>query len=1769
MIQVGTNLGTVESRPEASDNRATAIAKAKDLKAKGYTLDDIRKAGSLENELISDKPTTEAGNSTLSRFNPEAVKALETAFEELEMQEGEKGAVRGASGEPIEGGKVWEQREADVVVDRNVEKFSGGLFEEVPDFDFAALFSNEVIVDTTMSKLGSSEMSMLLSPLLERGREELASEFESGDTTSTTEATALLSNSKQKQEIIRIEKEVDAAQSPWDVASILQQAADAPRKPISMVDFRQNFIVDSLNIPSSRMRSLSNNIEMDAIRSTELAKQEARVWETTSLPKVLFDVVEIMLPTGAASEEWDKFDNGLSAALETIRNAPQDEQEEAFTQIVDSWLETETFLIGNNNSLLITDQLAGLQSAIREGGLGIIRGNQDTHAEFEDLIETAINATILGVEYKNAGKGIKGLMKFLAYRIFPSNKNPNPLADSDKIPFVPFTESLNTLVVQQPTSVKIAEKVRDVRKDLSASASKKGTREFRMNLETEKKELGKLKDEVSNTNTNTEARALANKEKIKFKDALKMVNANKQAQLDAVARRQGVVQGMVDEFDTAATAESKLSRLDTFVKDGRAGDKDLFEPTGEHKVEFVYDTRGATTAYDQIVKEKLSSFHQGVKSKGLKELAKSVGLSPQAMAARLLPTPSDTTDLGYPNVNNVVNELILVDEDILLAGEKRAKALARSTGSSLKLQDSSVAIGKSVTITDNADVASKGDFKYLFGDGDEGFESSSLAEEAMNNALVGVDKKSVVERNGKWYIEVQQKHEFNPRYDTKNLYVDLNNTAKGSSLLLDPLRRIGQDVLKGVFALKGYNRSKAQKMQTELESIFSKDSGVLSRAGLKPMNAKDVDNLTQALKYTDNEGQDWIESVDEFSRVIGSSPSEAQNTFKRYKRIQKIMDDIYQIRNEKYRKSLVARDVKDVTINGEVQRGSVVNKPEVKEVYDIGTKKNVLVEDLDSTQAVVRLEKAVVDEAGEYRRLVIANKADVKELPAIVLNQRAGHIDRFYRDAGWTVKIKVVRRVDGVDEKSFSTTHIVKTEGEARKASAKLLEEEGVEATVTRARENTDLDGIYGDESSVQVGYAGAHTKQRGAIMKGSDGLQAETLGVLESLSRSVGSIERQLDVDVINSLRARFLKQFEKYFKEKAGTPYSGKFEDMINSSEIPTDVAAKARQWHDYIEGISKVKQGEAFKAIDNFVKDTVSIGVDTQSISSALQNFATQMVIVGRPVFQIIQNTTQLLYVAQKYPVETAHTIKNLIPTLLALRKSSPERIKSLAKSMGIDEKLAREFVEEIKNNGLWDAVGMSDDFMKLVQNSSIGATPTKVGNALSIGKNAVLSPFTVSKAGQEGVIKLVNLASYMAEFRKNVVKGGRKFDAKTKTDMSFNAQKITQTQNSVNQFDYQSKSSLLSPMFQFTQHVHKMYLDVIVDPVLKLTKDPILLAMGKEAPERVSPLASSHLQAAGSLIATYAVFGPQGIFGGILGSKVEDAINQVENPIAREVLQGNMMNQVINSSMNALGAEGQVDFSSKMHPASVVDTFYDYHVKKFAMEGTLTITGAAGYVAGMVGTTAKAVLAISGTEGLSWDEEASNIISEVMGTVAGISDYQRAYMAYHLGNYAYKSSLSGNLPVTTYESIMQLGNFTPTAIQERWQEFSSDSTANDNAVKGLSKILSRAMHRELAKERSLEGMLRIASKYSGIATGAVDPLKRGDIVQALAGYVSSDIGKDFKAYIKPYIDQRDLNDIIPELQSLKEDASTDEMRRQIDNQITIIQSMIPEIEKAYGK
>ena len=1401
-----------------------------------------------------------------------------------------------------------------------------------------------------------------------------------------------LANKNSEETIKSIEQRIASAQTTEETVMALEEGEKEFRKPLSMMDYRKNFVVEQYLAPSERMPYISSTIEQDAIRAEEVAKLEAEVWENTSLLNVLGDFGETVLPTGVASEEYSKWSNSLESVLDKVRNAPKEKQQQVLDEMIETWMQTETLLLGNSNSVLIADQLNGLENAIREGGLGYVDGSL-TEEEAWDRVETALNATFFAGEVKAFGKGIKGIYKFMASRIFPKE----------------------------------------------------------------------VKEE------------------------------------------------------------------------------------GKKRVRITFDTRGNTVALDVLTKEKPRFFYNQAEEVPFKAVGEANGLSKEELAARLTPTPSPDIDRGYPSMDKP-NELLLMDEDALEAGNKRGRKLQRESGNTLKLEESSTAI------VNNTDPTSIGDFKLRFSDSGEGFASKEAAEQAARFGLLGVDNKKVVEENGQWFVDVDVKHQFDPNLDTKGLNVDYENISNLNEYLVDPLRRLGDEILKGVFTLKSYNRSKAQKMQDELQAIFSKDKSVAAKAGLKPLSAEETNDITKALEYTDADGQDWIQNIEEFASILNKKPDQVQSAFQRYQKVQGIMDDMWHIRNNKFRKLLGSQGFKALEDGTFAKR---VDSSEGKKVLFEGQ----VVDEVPEGTVLMKLRNPVKDNSGAMRRYVAVKPEQVKSLPTKVLTQRKGHIDRFYRETGWTVKVKRSRVVDDAEESYSATTHIVRTEEEA-KAAEKTLREQGEEVEVLRARENNDLDGIYGDDSSVQFGYQSSHSMQRGEVLKGSDGMNAPTAGVLESLSRTVAGVERQLDVDIVNSLRSRFLKEFKKYMKPEAKGKYSGRFEDMIDDRGMSSDALEKAKQWHNYIESISKIQQGKGYAAIDRFVNKFMKylpFDLDSQKVASVAQNFTTQMFIVGRPLFQIPQNMMQLLYVAEKYPITGLKAASKLPSVLTALKNPTADNLNTLSKALGGDLELANALVKDLRENGLWDAVGMSDDFMRMVQRNSVDASATRMGNAGNFAKNFIMLPFRASKAGQEGVLKLVNLSAYMAEFQKRVLDGGAKFNAKTKNDINFNVQKITQTQNSINQFAYQNKASMLSTMFQFTQHVHKLYLDVILDPAKKLVT-------GKNIGETASPLASSRLQAAGTLLATYAVFGPSGVFGNIAGSNIENAIAQLDDGVLKDTLQANILNSAVNAAGNYLIGEGKLDVSSKMNPASLMDTLYEFHAQAFLEEGTLNVMGAVGAVTGQVAQTLNSLIEITSAPSLDAAEKIMLGLDEIVANVAGMSDYEKAYVSFHLGNFVYKSTLSGNLPVTAYEALGAAFNIPPAVVQERFQDFKGTSKGEVAAEK-VAKIWVRAMHRDLAEVSSYEQAMQVVRKYSDIAQASVDLNDRKKVMEVFTMFKTDINSQNTFEYIKPYINRMDMDDKIAELRGLREKAGTEKLKKEIDDAIVLLGGMIEDINKVY--
>ena len=243
-------------------------------------------------------------------------------------------------------------------------------------------------------------------------------------------------------------------------------------------------------------------------------------------------------------------------------------------------------------------------------------------------------------------------------------------------------------------------------------------------------------------------------------------------------------------------------------------------------------------------------------------------------------------------------------------------------------------------------------------------------------------------------------------------------------------------------------------------------------------------------------------------------------------------------------------------------------------VYDVETKSLRRAEDLGDGEVVVKL-GTEIEVDGEFRTYLRVPPKNIKPLIAgTTLNRRDGHIDRMYRDAGWTVEVDVIKTIDGVQTVKKRVTHIVKTKAEAKEIASKT---EGATPKESRETMATERD-IYSDSESVQFGYGAGHLKKRGEIAKGSDGIKdAEVLNAFESMFNSIAGIQKALDYNVYQAALVKFNKTFKDYLKDGEATRFEASLDSMrkLDSDKQPVMPESQAlrtemRNHHAYLKSL-----------------------------------------------------------------------------------------------------------------------------------------------------------------------------------------------------------------------------------------------------------------------------------------------------------------------------------------------------------------------------------------------------------------------------------------------------------------------------------------------------------------------------------------------------------------------------------------------------------------------
>ena len=1160
--------------------------------------------------------------------------------------------------------------------------------------------------------------------------------------------------------------------------------------------------------------------------------------------------------------------------------------------------------------------------------------------------------------------------------------------------------------------------------------------------------------------------------------------------------------------------------------------------TGSHTVD---------TEYVELPVNKLKAEQEG----GLEKIVADTGLTKEQVASRQVFTPVDETELAFANaLDNItsMNELILVDKSLTNLGMTRARDLERQAGTSLTTIHSATGF-KANDIED-----SLGTFTFLMGDGAKGgFDNLDEATNAMRVGLAGFDAK-VVQKDGKWFAEATLVHKFDPTKDVEGLYLDPTfATGALGRAFLNPLRILGEDVIKGLYALKGKNRSIVQKFEEEFRDL------------VKPLSANSGLRLTQALKKGDDEGIEWTTEVD-FVKATGfKDPA----VYTAYRAIREMYDNVFELRNKVYYQKLSSANLKYVDDGADGNLGKVLDpKKDIDSadglVWDVETKK-LIKPTPDDGYNYIKLSNAL--DAGEKvgKRTIIRVKPErVSRLPEKVLNKRDGHIDRFYRETGWIVQKVTKETVDGKEIDKVNVTHIVAT----RKDAERIAEQDGGRAV--RSRENDDLDGIFGSDSDVQFSYGGSHTKKRGEQLKGSDGLNAPILDAFESVGKSITSTQSALDYNMLKSVEARFYNEFDDMLAQGRATPFSTDAKSMLKRGVNTTSNREQDfKNWHSYIKTLRTHTNGQAYKAIDeatSFFFDPIlkiaGRGTDSQAAVQSLKGLVSNLFVVLNPFYQVPQNTVIGTYIATTKGSSGFKAALQL-PALIAARKTG--NYTALAKLIGGDEALARELVKEMDSNGLIDAVGRSNDFLDMARGRlDVGAT-TRIAKAGQIASMPFKGVHGLSRTGQEKAIAAMNSLSYLAEFN-DVMKAGGKFNGKGKAEISFRAQKNVQTQNSLDMFKYQDNSSLLSVPLQFFQHVNKLFLDIIVEPQYKVITGAVETVLRKEFKrngklgKEAGPYAKTYAQALTTTMLTYSLFGMQGGLAQSLGSNMEATFRESFPELADvpifEIMMNGVINEAFNSTVESLGGKGAIDITSTYGPAAFIDM-----VSSFMLEGfpSFNVLGVSGAAVGTIFESANAMQAIARAPNIDTLEKALFMAHELMEPISGLKNIEKAAIGYTFQELPFARSLTSGLKIEGMEAVMLAANIQPALVTDYFAKssfdakgpnmlniFSSKARTERNASTMLQAMTRDMFYHKAQGTLDLQKSFDLLEKWSSNAKAVSNP-KHGDIVSlAFARNALTSGSATYDTYLKPYLQGAQQNNRAEGLRILAQKAQSPEAK-----------------------
>lgn len=785
-----------------------------------------------------------------------------------------------------------------------------------------------------------------------------------------------------------------------------------------------------------------------------------------------------------------------------------------------------------------------------------------------------------------------------------------------------------------------------------------------------------------------------------------------------------------------------------------------------------------------------------------------------------------------------------------------------------------------------------------------------------------------------------------------------------------------------------------------------------------------------------------------------------------------------------------------------------------REIYDVSTGEYVQLTDelLDgiyagSDKIVVQLSRNAEFSSGKFSSFAIIDSGSVRELVQNPMNIRPGHLDVNYKGEDllssigigykggnrYKVDVAVTQVVNGVDDTYRRAVGIYANQQQADNAKAAMIADEidqlGDGATVEaiaaiESKYSVDITR----EASMELGIdqAGtltnlpAHARKRGERLLGYDGV-AETLNVEEALTRGVNEARNLLGVEAIEMMKSRFQKTYAQFIDN-----YDG-FRDTFDKynwkpEAVSSGMVSEAKAWHQMVQNMDRAMSGKEVSLflhhLDSWAFQLANAGKTGQAsavrgVSKAAdkaytlnKELTTSLFITSRTLYQMLANSSQMLWLAAQNPLDfMTGGVKGTTAVLMNL--GTKGKIPSSVLGRALHHKMTGDqfdlYMENMRESGLF-STDLADDVL-----SVIGAS-----GKIEAGKHSLLSksfykglinPAEVNRRlgkalmlPQRATVDMANLVSYNHAAAQMMRQKGIDYtlSRRGQQELLANTRRLTFNQNRADQFGYQQ--NLLSVQLQFLQHVHRMYMDLLVDPALRVVSGN-KLGVSKDG---TNVYADTYAQSLMTLAGVAGMFGA----GNLLPEGVEDEFTKSMNSAGvPPELVSTFMDGLVGLGFEKAFGE-RFDVASRLTPIGALESTISMMQTN---DGGWIIGGASQVLPDASGKLGKIAQSYYTNENMTFDD--ALFFMKDVGTkyLAGLRDVDKAVIAARWQQYV-DSNRRPISEVTDTAWIPVMFSIPPESVQDRYRQLDKVYDVRDEA-KLLSNIANRVAVGKLS-EKDLE-------------------------------------------------------------------------------------------------